>query len=150
MSSASGSPAYSSSAVKLAIEIALATVSSTAAGERFAVLAEPLRWPAYTVTPRLRSRWYSRVSTSPRRTVTDSPVDTPTPASAAVAPLARASASACSTTCSSAFWSGWVAGVMGPPDCTGGRAACDGAHGRIFECAAVSCPAASRRRPKVN
>jgi len=38
-------PAYASSAVKLAMEIAFATVSSTAAGDRFAVLADPLRWP---------------------------------------------------------------------------------------------------------
>jgi hypothetical protein len=45
ISEASGNPAKASSAVKLAIESALATVSPTAAGDRLAVLAEPLRWP---------------------------------------------------------------------------------------------------------
>ena len=33
------------------------------------MLADPLRVPKYTVTPRPRSRWYSSVSTSPKRTV---------------------------------------------------------------------------------
>ena len=58
------------------------------------VLAEPLRCSTYTVIPRPRSRWYSSVSTSPRRTVTLSPVSTLTPTSACVAPRVRASSRA--------------------------------------------------------
>ena len=43
------------------------------------MLAEPLRLPRYTVMPMPRSRWYSSVSTSPSRAVTDRPVSTLTP-----------------------------------------------------------------------
>ena len=48
---------------------AFSTVSATAFADRSAVLADPLRLPKYTVIPMPRSRWYSTVSTSPRRTV---------------------------------------------------------------------------------
>ncbi len=101
MASASARPAHSSLAVWRAIAQALATVSSTAPARRSAVLAEPLRWPKYTVTAMPRSRWYSMVSTSPSRTVTVSPFWTLASASAAEAPAAWASASALLTTCCS-------------------------------------------------
>ncbi len=74
ISAASARPALESSAVKRAMLQALATVARTASREKSAVLAEPLRCPKYTVIPMLRSRWCSRVSTSPSRTPTDSPV----------------------------------------------------------------------------
>ena len=73
---------------------ALATVARTASSEKSAVLADPLRLPKYTVMPMLRSRWCSRVSTSPRRTPTDSPVSWLTAASACEAPRTWASCSA--------------------------------------------------------
>ena len=66
----------------------------TASGEKSAVLADPLRWPKYTVIPMLRSRWCSSVSTSPSRTPTERPVSWLTAASAWEAPRARASSRA--------------------------------------------------------
>src|SRR5271167_4345442 len=48
---ASARPALKSSAVNRAILHALATVALTASIEKSAVLAEPLRWPKYTVMP---------------------------------------------------------------------------------------------------
>src|SRR3990170_2108858 len=71
----SGNPAHSSSAVNPAMLKALATVSRIACGRKSPVLAEPLRWPRYTVMPMPRSRWYSSVSTSPSRDVTDDAAD---------------------------------------------------------------------------
>ena len=56
MSSASARPEHASSAVKRAMLQAFATVARTASGEKSAVLADPLRWPKYTVIPMLRSR----------------------------------------------------------------------------------------------
>ncbi len=73
---------------------AFSTVSRTAAAARSAVLAEPLRLPKYTVTARPRSRWYSTVSTSPRRTLTDSPWLIEASASHCEAPWRLASSSA--------------------------------------------------------
>src|SRR5271167_1954353 len=91
---ASARPALESSAVNLAMLHALATVARTASSEKSAVLAEPLRWPKYTVIPMLRSLWCSRVSTSPSRTPTERPVSWLTAASACEAPRARASSRA--------------------------------------------------------
>ena len=72
----------------------LSRFARTAAGVRSAVLAAPLRLPKYTVTPRPRSRWYSTVSTSPSRTLTDNPWFTEASTSHCVAPWRRASSSA--------------------------------------------------------
>ena len=83
---------------------ALSTVSRTALVERSAVLAEPLRLPKYTVTASPRSRWYSRVSTSRRRTLTDSPRPSEASASHSDAPWRRASSSARLATSAS----GWI------------------------------------------
>ena len=77
---------------------AFTTVAWTADGRRSAVLAEPLALPKYTVTRNPRSRWYSMVSTSPRRTVTVRPRCRLTSASAWLAPLLSASLSALATT----------------------------------------------------
>ncbi len=99
-SAASGSPAHGSSAVYFAIVQALATVSRSAAAPRSPVLALPLRVPKYTVTPMPRSRWYSIVSTSPRRALTLRPTSMLMAASAWLAPRLRASASASSTSAS--------------------------------------------------
>src|SRR6185437_2865735 len=60
------------------------------AGFRSAVEALPLRCPKKTVSPKPRSRLRSTVSTSPRRTLTDSPVLTLADTSACDAPAARA------------------------------------------------------------
>src|SRR4030066_1504562 len=69
------------------------TQSRTAAGDRSEVLAEPLCLPKNRVSARPLSRLCSTVSTSPRRTVTDSPWFTLTLASALDAPWRLASAS---------------------------------------------------------
>src|SRR6202451_1620816 len=118
MSAASASPALSSSAVKRAMLQALATVARTASMEKSAVLAVPLRCPKYTVTPMLRSRWCSRVSTSPKRTPTDRPVSWLTAASAWEAPRARASSSARSIMDSRSVWVSrtgvWVTAIVSP------------------------------------
>jgi hypothetical protein len=54
------------------------------------VLADPLRWPKYTVSPKPRSRVCSTVSTSPMRTLTLSPLSMLAATSAWLAPAARA------------------------------------------------------------
>ena len=78
------------------------TVARIAAGSKSVVLADPLRCPKYTVTPRPRSCVCSMVSTSPRRAVTLSPVLELMPASAALAPNRPASASTSRTMSASA------------------------------------------------
>ncbi len=76
-SSASGSPAQSSSAVWRAIATAASTLCSSAAREKSEVLAWPRltrgRSPKYTLTPMPRSRLCSMVSGLPLRTVTVRP-----------------------------------------------------------------------------
>src|SRR3546814_2837940 len=59
-----------SSSVNPAIAQAWATVASRLSSRRSAVLALPLRWSKYTVTPMPRSRVDSTVSTLPMRTPT--------------------------------------------------------------------------------
>ena len=56
INAASARPEQASSAVNRAMLQAFATVARTASSEKSAVLAEPLRWPKYTVMPMLRSR----------------------------------------------------------------------------------------------
>src|SRR3546814_16534085 len=63
-------PASGASSVSPAIAQASATVASRLSSRRSAVLALPLRWPKYTVTPMPRSRVDSTVSTLPIRTPT--------------------------------------------------------------------------------
>ena len=90
MRAASASPAAGSASVWRAIAQACSSVAWIESGWRSAVLAEPLRWPKYTVSPKPRSRVCSTVSTSPRRTFTLSPVSMVAATSAWLAPASRA------------------------------------------------------------
>ena len=89
----SAGPAQTSSAVCCAMWYAASTVALRDWVEKSLVLALPRRCPKNTVTPTCLSRLCSIVSTSPLRTVTDSPWPSDTSATASEAPLLLASLS---------------------------------------------------------